>query len=83
VNVNGNSESERMTAFVEAVSGKSGEKEPKDPKEPKNKKHGKKFDDAAAADEIAEQLAKLRRPSASAEGTKTEAKAEHGAHSEH
>jgi carbonic anhydrase len=54
VNVNGNSEPERMTAFVEAVSGKRDEKG--------GKKHGKatpKLDDAAAAAEIADQISKL------------------------
>ncbi len=59
VNVNGNSEPERMTAFVDAVSGKHDDKESKDAKD---KKHGKpvaKFDDAAAAAAIADQISKL------------------------
>lgn len=63
VNVNGNSEPERMSAFVEAVSGKHEERDAKDPK-----RHGKpaaKLDDAGAAAEIAEQIAKLHH---SAEG---------------
>src|SRR4051812_29254276 len=66
VNVNGNSEPARMTAFVDAVTGK---KDEKDAKEGKDKKHpaaktgpGAKLDDAAAAAAIAEQIAKLRRP---------------------
>ncbi len=57
VNVNGNSEPERMAAFVEAISGKHDEKDAKD-----GKKHGKtvaKLDDAAAAAEIADQISKL------------------------
>jgi carbonic anhydrase len=56
VNVNGNSEPERMTAFVDAISGKKDEKEPKDAK-----RRGKaaRFDDAAAAAEIADQISKL------------------------
>lgn len=87
VNVNGNSEPERMTAFVEAVSGKIGEPSAKEGKDSKDKKRNKKFDDAAAAEEIAHQIAKLSRPTASVEAKaapKPEAKAEHGeAHSEH
>ena len=66
VNVNGNSEPERMTAFVDAISGK---KDDKDAKEGKDKKHAAakngpaaKLDDAAAAAAIAEQISKLRRP---------------------
>jgi carbonic anhydrase len=68
VNVNGNSEPERMTAFVDAVSGK---KDDKDAKDGKDKRHpglkpaagpGAKLDDAAAAAAIADQIAKLRRP---------------------
>jgi carbonic anhydrase len=88
VNVNGNNEPERMTAFVEAVTGKISEsakegKDGKDAKGAKGKKAGKKFDDTAAAEEIAQQLAKLRRPSAAVEA-KAEAKAEHGGgHDEH
>jgi carbonic anhydrase len=61
VNVNGNSEPARMTAFVEAVGGKRDEKDVKDGKD--SKKRGKpsaKLDDAAAAAEIADQIAKLR-----------------------
>ncbi len=57
VNVNGNSEPERMAAFVEAIAGKHDES-----KDGKDKKHGKpvaKFDDAAAASAIANQIAKL------------------------
>src|SRR5882724_4418304 len=53
VNVNGNSEPERMTAFVDAISGK---KDDKDGKDAKDKKHAvaksgpaAKLDDAAAA----------------------------------
>jgi carbonic anhydrase len=61
VNVNGNSEPERMTAFVEAVSGKSGE--PKDAKDKKRAKNGK-LDDTAAAAAIAEQIAKFGRKGA-------------------
>jgi carbonic anhydrase len=66
VNVNGNSEPARMSAFVEAVSGKRDEKESKDPKE---KKRGKvaKLDDATAAAEIADQIAKLQRSKAQPE----------------
>jgi hypothetical protein len=59
VNVNGNNEPERMTSFVEAVAGKKDEKEPKD-----SRRRGKapaKFDDAAAAAEIADQISKLHR----------------------
>jgi len=66
VNVNGNSEPERMTAFVDAISGK---KDDKDGKDAKDKKHAvaksgpaAKLDDAAAAAAIAEQISKLRRP---------------------
>jgi carbonic anhydrase len=90
VNVNGNSEPERMDAFVDAITGKKDEKESKDPKD---KKHGKgvKLDDAAAAAAIAEQIAKLRRPGSpeveahpvSTHAPKAErAEAEHG-HGEH
>ena len=63
VNVNGNSEPERMNAFVEAIGGKRDEKESKDPKD---KKRGKvaKLDDAAAAAEIADEIAKLQRSKA-------------------
>jgi len=56
VNVNGNSEPERMTAFVEAVSGKKDEA-----KEGRDKKRSRaKFDDQAAAAAIADEIAKLR-----------------------
>lgn len=77
VNVNGNSEPERMTAFVDAISGKKDEKEPKD-----GKHHAKapKFDDAAAAAEIAEQISKLHHSGtvdAEPHGAEKHAKAEH------
>jgi carbonic anhydrase len=58
VNVNGNSEPERMSAFVEAIAGKKDEKEPKDAK-PRGRSG--KLDDASAAAEIAEQISKLHR----------------------
>lgn len=58
VNVNGNSEAERMTSFVDAIAGKKDEREPKDAK---HKKAGAKLDDTAAAAQIAEQIAKLHR----------------------
>jgi carbonic anhydrase len=64
VNVNGNSEPERMAAFVEAIAGKHDEKDSKD-----SKKHGKsvpKLDDAAAAAEIADQISKLHHSGAPA-----------------
>jgi carbonic anhydrase len=60
VNVNGNSEPARMTAFVDAVAAKR----ETNGKEASDKKVGKtapKFDNVAAAAEIAAQLAKLRR----------------------
>jgi carbonic anhydrase len=78
VNVNGNSEPERMAAFVEAIGGKKD-----DTKDGKDKKHGKaegkagavaKLDDTAAAAAIAEQIAKLRRPG----GPELETTALHG-----
>jgi carbonic anhydrase len=79
VNVNGNSEPERMASFVEAVSGKKDEKEPKDGK--RHAKAAAKFDDAAAAAEIAEQISKLHHAGtvdAEPHGTeKHAAKAEH------
>jgi carbonic anhydrase len=79
VNVNGNAEAERMAAFVEAVSGKHD-----DSKDSKDKKHkpGAKLDDAAAAAEIAEQIAKLnRKPEATAHvAAKHEAPAGQGEH---
>jgi carbonic anhydrase len=62
VNVNGNSEAERMSAFVNAVSGKK----EADGKDPKKRGKGGKLDDAAAAAAIAEQIAKLGRHSAAA-----------------
>jgi carbonic anhydrase len=84
VNVNGNSEPERMTAFVDAIAGKSPESDTKEPKDVKGKKQAKKFDGAAAAEEIAKELAKLRRPSVSVEGgPKPEAKADPGGHAGH
>lgn len=61
VNVNGNSEAERMTAFVDAIMGK---KEP-DSKDAKKRGKGAKLDDTAAAAAIAEQIAKLGRHSSS------------------
>lgn len=60
VNVNGNSERERMIAFVEAIGGKKDDKESKDPKDKKRGKPTAKLDDATAAAEIADQIAKLR-----------------------
>lgn len=73
VNVNGNNEAERMTAFVDAISGK------KDG-DAKDKRRGKsgKLDDASAAAAIAEQIAKLGRhaPAPAARG-------ESAAHAEH
>src|SRR4051812_19289461 len=67
VNVNGNSEPERMTAFVEAIGGKKDEKESKDPKDKKHGKPAAKLDDAAAAAEIADQIAKLHHSGAEPE----------------
>ena len=61
VNVNGNSEPERMTAFVEAIAGKSGE--PKDSRDKKRAKNGK-LDNTAAAAAIAEEIERLGRKSA-------------------
>lgn len=66
VNVNGNSEPERMTAFVDAISGKK-----EDGKEGKDKKRGKekpRMDDAAAAAAIADEIAKLRHSAPVVEG---------------
>ena len=64
-----NSEPARMTAFVDAVTGKKDNKDGKDGKDGKDKQHagakggpGAKLDDASAAAAIAEQIAKLRRP---------------------
>lgn len=65
VNVNGNSEPERMSAFVEAVTGKKDDKDAKDKKHAGSKASsgpGAPLDNAAAAAAIAEQIAKLRRP---------------------
>jgi carbonic anhydrase len=82
VNVNGNSEPERMTAFVEAITGKSSQ-----PVEGKAKKGGAKvgkLDDAAAAAAIAAQIAKYgRKGEATVLAPRAEAKAEHGGHGEH
>lgn len=79
VNVNGNSEPERMASFVEAIAGAKDEKQPKDGKQ--RAKPAAKLDDASAAAEIAAQIAKLRRPGpvdASAHAAeKHAAKAEH------
>jgi carbonic anhydrase len=58
VNVNGNTEAARMTAFVEAIENSQQSKQPKDPKEA-SKRHAK-LDDELAAEEIAARLAKLR-----------------------
>ncbi len=74
VNVNGNSEAERMTAFVDASSGKK-EGEPKDPKK---RGKGEELVDTAAAAAIAEQIAKLGRHGKPA----TAAHAEAPAHAE-
>jgi carbonic anhydrase len=81
VNVNGNSEAERMSAFVEAISGKK-EGDAKDGKEKKRGKGGK-LDDTAAAAAIAEQIAKLgHHPAAPAAEAHAhaEAKPEHAEH---
>jgi hypothetical protein len=84
VNVNGNSEPERMSAFVDAIAGK---KEPGNEKDKKHGKAGARLDDTAAAAEIAAQIAKLSRGGVKAEAVATTpAKAEHGAehgHAEH
>lgn len=91
VNVNGNSEPERMVAFVDAVSGKKDGTEGKEAKG----KHGKsgKMDDTAAAAAIAEQIAKFGRKHAGAEAevhttttaahTESHGHGEAAAHSEH
>jgi carbonic anhydrase len=66
VNVNGNSEPERMAAFVDAISGKKDDKHAAE----KDGKHGRapgKLDDTAAAEEIAKQIAKLSRNSVKAQ----------------
>jgi carbonic anhydrase len=75
VNVNGNSEPERMTAFVEAVSGKHEDgKEGKDAKDGK-KTRGRPLTDAAAASAIADEIAKLRHSAPVPESAKPELKA--------
>jgi carbonic anhydrase len=85
VNVNGNSEPQRMAAFVDAITGKK--EAGKDEK--KRGKAESKLDDTAAAAEIAAQIAKLSRNSVSAEAMavappKVEhAAAEHGGHAQH
>lgn len=82
VNVNGNSEPERMTAFVEAVTGKSREPEGKSKKA--GGKGGPKLDDAAAAAAIAAQIAKYgRKGEAAVLAPHAEAKTEHASHGEH
>jgi carbonic anhydrase len=82
VNVNGNSEAERMAAFVEAVGGK---KDEKDSKDGKDKKHGKaaKLDDASAAAEIAEQISKLHHSGAEPEAHVAAVTTKHAEHAEH
>jgi len=81
VNVNGNSEAERMTAFVEAIAGKSAEPQGKD-----RRRAGKggKLDDAAAAEAIAAQIAKFGKKSG-AEGARAEVQGGHAEpeHAEH
>jgi len=80
VNVNGNSEPERMTAFVDAIAGKKASgKDEKD----KRGKPSPKLDDAAAAQEIAAQIAKLSRKTEAAVATPAKHAAEHGDHAEH
>ena len=83
VNVNGNSEPARMTAFVDAISGKKDDK----PAAERDKKHGKasgRLDDTAAAEEIAKQIAKLSRTSVRAEAVAVAPpKAQAAAHAEH
>jgi carbonic anhydrase len=73
VNVNGNNEAERMSAFVDAVSGKK-ESDAKDGKDTKRARG--KLDTTAAAAAIAEQIAKLGHHAAESHGH-AEAKAEH------
>ncbi|RYZ08233.1 MAG: hypothetical protein EOO73_09220 [Myxococcales bacterium] len=82
VNVNGNSEPERMTAFVEAITGKSAE--PRDGKDRKRATKGGKLDDAAAAEAIAAQIAKFGKKSGT-EGARAEVQGGHAeaAHTEH
>ncbi|HYP90671.1 MAG TPA: carbonic anhydrase [Polyangiaceae bacterium] len=83
VNVNGNSEPERMAAFVDAIAGKK-EGEGKDGKD--KKRGSSKLTDTAAAAAIAEQIAKLggHRAAPAAERAeahaRAEAKAEHAEH---
>jgi carbonic anhydrase len=83
VNVNGNSEPERMEAFVDAITGK------KDSDGKDGKKHGKggKLDDTAAAAAIAEQIAKLGRHKSpqhsETASVSAAAKTEHAEHAEH
>jgi carbonic anhydrase len=79
VNVNGNSEPERMASFVEAIAGKKDEKEPKDSKH--HGKSGAKLDDATAAAEIAQQIAKLHH--SGAVDAEPHASEKHAAKSEH
>jgi hypothetical protein len=75
VNVNGNSEPARMTAFVEAIAAKREVKETRQAGDKKLGKGAPKFDNAAAAAEIAAQLAKLRRPDGKSEGPGADVKA--------
>lgn len=76
VNVNGNSEPERMTAFVEAIAGKSAE--PRSSKERKGGGKSSRLDDTAAAAAIAAQIAKFGKKSGP-EGARAEL---HGARTE-
>ncbi|MDF3067499.1 MAG: carbonic anhydrase [Polyangiaceae bacterium] len=82
VNVNGNSEPERMTAFVEAITGKSGE--PREGKDRKRAGKGGKLDDAAAAAQIAAQIAKFGKKGG-AQGARAEVQGGHPEpeHAEH
>jgi carbonic anhydrase len=73
VNVNGNSEPERMSAFVEAITGKTAE--PRVGKPGKRVSKAGKLDDAAAADAIAAQIAKFGKKGG--EGARAEV---HGGH---
>jgi carbonic anhydrase len=79
VNVNGNSEAERMTAFVEAIAGKS---EPREGKERKRSGKPTKMDSAAAAAAIAAEIAKLGKKSG-ADGARAEVQGGHAEHAEH
>jgi carbonic anhydrase len=74
VNVNGNSEPERMSSFVAAVTGK------KEPKEgPRKAGKGGKVDDTEAAAQIAAEIAKLHGAKLEAHATTTTAEpAAHG-----